>query len=274
MVSSSALPATPPRDGAKPPTAAAIVVGNELLSGKIADANVQVLAQALRAIGVTLARVVMVPDDIAIIADEIGSLMRTHDWLFTSGGVGPTHDDVTIDAVARAYGRAVTIDPTLASMLRAHYGPRCTDGHLRMALVPEGAELARHADVRWPTIRVENTWLLPGVPEIFRMKLPVAIEAIRRATPATAFVSRAVFTRMDEGDLKALLDAVVARFPEVEVGSYPRWPSAESDARLADRPEAGYRTKLTFDGTDVVRVDAARDAFLASLPAGEPLHVA
>jgi len=241
-----------------PKTAAALVIGNELLSGKIEEANVHVLARALREIGIELRRVVMVLDDIDVIAREVKELSETHDWVFTSGGVGPTHDDVTVHAVARAFGVEVVEEPTLAAMLREHYQDRCTDGHLQMALVPEGASLEAHDSVRWPTIRLHNTWLLPGVPEIFRMKLAVVID---RLAGGVGFVSRAVFTKMDEGDLKPLLDQIVERFPDVGVGSYPKWQ------------DPTYKTKLTFDGRDPRRVDAARDAFLALLPEGEPQRI-
>jgi molybdenum cofactor synthesis domain-containing protein len=253
------LAAVSPSDPTAPPrTAAALVIGNELLSGKVEEANVAVLARALRGLGVQLERVVMVPDEVDLIAREVKELSGRFDFLFTSGGVGPTHDDVTVEGVAKAFGTAVVESPELARMLRDHYGDRCTEGHLRMALVPEGASLEVSKEVRWPTIRYANTWLLPGVPEIFRMKLPVAVA---RIGADVAFVSRAVFTKMDEGDLRPLLDAVVARFPDVGVGSYPKWQ------------DPTYRTKLTFDGRDAARVDEAKDAFVALLPAGEPQRI-
>lgn len=238
-----------------PSTAAALVIGNELLSGKVEEANVHVLARTLRGLGVELRRVVVILDDIDEIAREVASLAKAHDWLFTSGGVGPTHDDVTVEGVAKAFGVEAVEDPTLAKMLRDHYKERCTEGHLRMALVPKGATLESNEAIRWPTIRFQNVWLMPGVPEIFRMKLPVIVDHL---ATGTSFVSRAVFTKMDEGDLKPLLDAVVARFPDVGVGSYPKWQ------------DPTYRTKLTFDGRDEARVDEARDAFVALLPEGEP----
>ncbi len=242
----------------KPPakTAAALVIGNELLSGKVEEANVPMLARTLRALGVQLRRVVTVLDDKAEIAREVRELSRAHDWLFTSGGVGPTHDDVTIEAVAEAFGVPVVESKEMAAMLRDHYGARVTPGHLRMALVPAGAHLEATDEVRWPTVRIENTWVMPGIPEVFRMKLPVVVARIGEGAPP--FISRAVYTRMDEGDLKPLLDDVVARFPDVDVGSYPKWM------------DPSYKTKLTFDGRDVARVDAARDALVALLPAGEP----
>src|SRR5258708_1819804 len=154
-------------DTARAPTAAALVIGDEILSGKVSEANVQVLARSLRDLGILLRRVVVVMDDVEAIAQEVTQLSRTHDWLFTSGGVGPTHDDVTIEAVAKAFGVAVVSSPEMEAMLRAHYKERCTEGHLRMALVPDGAALEVSAEVRWPTIRLRNTWLLPGIPEVF-----------------------------------------------------------------------------------------------------------
>ncbi|HEX8790556.1 MAG TPA: molybdopterin-binding protein [Polyangiaceae bacterium] len=238
--------------------AAALVIGNEILSGKIDEANVAVLARTLRGLGIVLRRVVVVMDDVETIAREVRELSAAHDWVFTSGGVGPTHDDVTVEAVAKAFGVRVVSSPEMEAMLREHYGPRCTEGHLRMALVPEGSALEVTREITWPTIRLRNTWLLPGIPEVFRMKLPVVVARIAAEGARPAFVSHAVYTKMDEGNLKPLLDQVVARFPDIEVGSYPKWL------------DPAYKTKLTFDGRDEARVLAARDAFVALLPPGEP----
>jgi molybdenum cofactor synthesis domain-containing protein len=239
-------------------TAAALIVGNELLSGKVQEENLVVLAKTLSQLGIRLQRVVMVPDHADLIAAEVRQLAREHTVVFTSGGVGPTHDDVTIEGVARAFGVRVVSSPLMESMLRAHYRERCTEGHLRMALIPEGADLASNAQVTWPTVVMNNVWVLPGIPEVFKMKLAVVRERLAGGAP---FVSRAVYTKMDEGELKPLLDRVVAAFPEVEVGSYPKWA------------EPTYRTKLTFDGSDSGSVARAMKAFLELLPSGEPQRV-
>jgi molybdenum cofactor synthesis domain-containing protein len=244
----------------QPATAAVLVIGDEILSGKVEEANIPVLARALRELGILLRRVVVVMDDVDTIAREVTLLSREHDWLFTSGGVGPTHDDVTIEAVAKAFGVRVVTSPPMEAMLRAHYKERCTAGHLRMALIPEGASLEVTDEVRWPTIRMGNTWLMPGIPEVFRMKLPVVVARLGAARSAP-FLSRAVYVKMDEGELKPLLDTVVAAFADVSVGSYPKWL------------DPTYRTKLTFDGRDEVRVLAARDSFVELLPRGEPQKI-
>ncbi len=250
----------PPVVSSTPATAAVLVIGDEILSGKVEEANVPVLARALRELGILLRRVVVVMDDVETIAREVAQLSREHDWLFTSGGIGPTHDDVTIEAVARAFGVGVVSSSEMEAMLRTHYKDRCTEGHLRMARIPEGASLEVTSEVRWPTIRLENTWLLPGIPEVFRMKLPVVLAGVD-ATRSAPFLSYAVYVRMDEGELKPLLDRVVDAFRDVSIGSYPKWL------------DPTYRTKLTFDGRDETRVLAARDSFVALLPAGEPQRV-
>lgn len=239
-------------------SAAALLIGNELLSGKVHEANLVELARTLRALGIELCRVVVISDDVDQIAGDVRALAANHDVVFTSGGVGPTHDDVTMEGIARAFGVGIHSEPTLHRMLSEAFGQREGDAHLRMALIPEGAELMQTSDVRWPTIVMRNVWVLPGVPEIFRMKLAVAREWLRGPTP---FTSRAAFMRMEEVDLKELIDRVVLAHPEVSVGSYPKWF------------DATYKTKVTFDARDPGLVDRALGDFLASLPAGEPQRV-
>ena len=239
-------------------SAAALIVGNELLSGKVAEANLVELARALRPLGVRLARASFLPDELELLAGEIRTLSKGHPLLFTSGGVGPTHDDITIEAVAAAFGRNVVEDPTLAELIRRAYGEQVTPAHLRMALVPEGATLAVSPSGAWPTPVFENVWILPGVPEVFREKLDTVRAWVRGPSP---FVSRAVYTRLDEARLKGLIDAVVASHPEVEVGSYPRWF------------EPSYKTKVTFDARDADAVERGARAFVESLPEGALVRV-
>lgn len=250
-----------PVDAARLPraaTAAVLVVGNEILSGKIEEKNLHVLATFLRGHGIELRRVEMVLDEIDAIASATRALASSHDWLFTSGGVGPTHDDVTIESVARAFDAPMVEHPELRRMLEAHYGERINEGHLRMALVPEGATLEATPEVRWPVVRIRNVWMLPGIPEIFRMKMAV----LRERLPAgVAYVTKAVVTAHEESDIKPLLDDVVARFPDIAVGSYPKWAAPDPDGKIP------YRTKVTFDGRDESRVEAAKAHFELGLRA-------
>jgi molybdenum cofactor synthesis domain-containing protein len=238
------------------PTAAAVVVGNEILSGKVSEANVIELARVLRSSGVLLSRVVVVPDDLETISREVRTLRAEFDHVVTSGGVGVTHDDVTIAGVARAFGVSVVRHPGIEALIRSHYGSSLHENHLALANVPEGARTLTAEGYVWPLVAIENVYILPGIPEIFQRKLGILRLHLKKA--GSPFLSRAAYTRMDEAVLKPLLDDVVARFPAVEVGSYPRWNDPK------------YETKVTFDGKDREAVERALEHFLKLLPPGEP----
>jgi molybdenum cofactor synthesis domain-containing protein len=232
-------------------TAAALLVGNELLSGKTQEQNLIELARLLRALGVRLERVSMLGDERKALAAEVRALSDSHDVVFTSGGVGPTHDDVTVEAVADAFGVDCVSHPGLTELLEQVYGQRHSESQQRMALVPRGAELMSSGEIRWPTTVMRNVWMMPGVPELFRMKLVIIREHL--AGPGPIF-SRALFTQLEEPELKSLLDQTVARHQSVEIGSYPQWFDKE------------YKTKLTFDGVDAAEVALAFDDLLCALP--------
>lgn len=231
-------------------TAAALIIGNEILTGKVREANVQRLAHELFRLGIAFRRVIVCPDDVDTIARDLRELREAHDLVFTSGGVGPTHDDLTLPAVARSFDRPLVRSPIIEGLIRGYWGERATEGHLRMADVPEGAELLSTGDVPWPVVCVENVFVLPGVPEIFEVKLQMLRERIGSDVP---FVSRALYTMCDEGEIAALLEQVARAHPGVEIGSYPRWR------------DPSYRVKLTFDGRDPAAVDAALEACRAAL---------
>jgi molybdopterin-biosynthesis enzyme MoeA-like protein len=246
--------------------AALLLIGNELLSGKVTEANMRPLTQVLRSRGIALTRVVVVPDEIGTIEREIRALRDTHSMLFTSGGVGPTHDDVTIESVANAYDTTVFEHPLLAAMIARRYGDRCSPEHLRMARVPRGTTLEASAGsitgdtgfalAEWPAMRMHDTWILPGVPEAFRMKLSIIAAVLARDPQCKPFSSQAVYLTLDEPELVAYLETVVRAYPEVEVGSYPKWF------------DETYRTKVTFDGSSDTRVGEAARSFCQSLPEG------
>lgn len=236
-----------------PRTAAALVIGNELLTGKIQDANVASLARLLFSLGIELRRVVFCSDDVAVIAEDLDGLRRRHDFVFTSGGVGPTHDDVTLAAVTRAFGRPLVRSPLLEALLYEYFGERVNPSVLRMADVPDGAELVTGPNGRWPVLRVDNVFVLPGLPEVFRRKLPILRDHLGGGSP---FVSRVVRARSDEADIAEVLDRLHREHPEVTIGSYPRWGAGE------------VKVVLTIDGRDPAPVDAALRALLAALPQG------
>jgi molybdenum cofactor synthesis domain-containing protein len=230
-------------------TAAIVLIGNELLSGKIRDENASWLTGRLRALGVQLRRVVMIPDEPEIIVDELRRLAPTVDDVFTSGGVGPTHDDLTIESVAAAFGVSIVREPRLEAILRAHFGERLRPDHLRMADVPEGTELIEGGDIRWPVVHFRNLWILPGVPQIFRAKFDAIASRFRDG----AFFLRSVYLDADEGAVAPVLRDLQARFG-VEVGSYPRID------------EADHRVRVTIEARAAAPVDAAAAALLAALP--------
>src|SRR5436189_1651822 len=153
-----------------PKTAGIILIGNEILSGKIADVNAAYLCRELRQLGVDVRRISVVPDEVELIAREVVAQSRDFDVVFTSGGVGPTHDDVTIEGVARAMGVPVVRHPRLVATLERYYRDKVTDAALRMAEIPEGAELITGNGLRFPNVAMRNVYVLPGVPEIFRRK--------------------------------------------------------------------------------------------------------
>ena len=233
-------------------TAAALVIGNRLLSGKVHDSNTLTLSRALRPLGIELRRVVVIPDEVELIASEVNSLRLAHDFVFTSGGVGPTHDDVTVEGIALGLGRRVVRSPVVEALLRDHYGARLTEGHLRMADLVEGTELYPGSSPAWPTMVLGNVFVLPGVPQIFALKLEGLLPRLRG--DEAPFVLRSVDCAIDEGPLKPYLDGVVARFPDLSVGSYPHWGNED------------HRVRISFDGRDPSRVLDAQVSFLGDLP--------
>ena len=235
-----------------PRTAAALIIGNEILSGKIADTNTTLLARALFDLGIELRRVLVCPDEISTISKDLSDLRASHDLVFTSGGVGPTHDDVTIDGVAASFGRPVVRSVAVEKMIRQYHGDRTTEAHLRMANMPQGAEMIRSSDAPWPTVVIENVFVLPGVPEIFELKLA---DLHKRLDEGYEFHSQAVYTLCDEGEIASLLERIAEAFPGVMVGSYVKWQAED------------YRTKLTFDGIDPNAIAKAADMLVHQLDA-------
>ncbi len=239
-------------------SACALLIGNELLSGAVDDCNLATLARTLYAQGIRLERALVLPDDVKMLAVEIREASRRFDVVFTSGGMGPTHDDVTVAAVAQAFGVDTVISEEMYAALVSHYGAPLSDGHRRLAEVPRGAHTVKAPDATWPTIVMQNVWILPGVPAIFRAKL----EAVKIFLHGPVrFHSCAVLCRSDELTLKCLIDRTVRDNPQVQVGSYPLWPPAEA------------QTRITFEGTDTEILKSAVDGFVASLPKNDLLRI-
>jgi len=230
--------------------AAIIVIGNEILSGKVVDTNAPFLTRELRAIGVTLKRILTIPDEVDEIAEAVKEFRPRYDVVFTSGGVGPTHDDVTMEGIAKGLGRRLVRHPAIESRLREFYKEHVNDARLKMSEVPEGAELLVDGRLGFPTVKCENFYILPGIPELFEQKF----EALRERFTATPYTLRVVYTREGEGSIAEHLNATLAAFPDLLLGSYPK----------LSHPE--YTVKLTLESKDPEYVDRALAHLLRLLP--------
>lgn len=233
-------------------SAALVVIGNEILSGKVTDTNTPFLARELRGLGVSLEKVVVIPDDIAQIAAEVSEFSRRFDLVFTSGGVGPTHDDITMDGVAAAFRRPLVEHAELRSAIESFVGNRVNAAHLKMAQIPEGAELIVDDKLAFPTVLVENVYILPGIPELFQAK----ICSLRDRFRSRPYFLRQILVRDNETQIAEFLNATLSAFPELLLGSYPK---------LSD-PE--YRVRLTLESKDESYVDRALADLVERLPFG------
>jgi molybdenum cofactor synthesis domain-containing protein len=233
-------------------TAAIVVIGNEILSAKVTDENGPFLARELRALGVELRRIETVPDEVPLIVDALKRCLAAAHWIFTSGGIGPTHDDVTIAAIAEVFGRRVVPDENTMKLLRSRYGDQLNAARRRLAEVPEGARVEFHEGFLFPVISLENVTILPGVPSLLRE----GFLRIRDRFRVAPIFTRALYFSLGEGALAEHLDATVARFPAVSIGSYPRFDDAD------------HRVKVTFDGRDEQEVRAALEFLKARVPPG------
>ncbi len=234
------------------PTAAIIVIGDEVLSGKVEEQNARFLVRELRKLGVAVRRIEVIPDVPSEIASSVRVAAAAFDLVFTAGGIGPTHDDVTIAAIAAAFRVPVVRDTGVAATIRAVSGERFYERDLRMADMPEGADLiygegAVHSC--WPVVAFRNVYVLPGVPSILQRKFAM----IRDRFAAPPFFSRAVYSRDGEGAIAHVLDQAAAEFPGVAIGSYPHVDATD------------HKVLITLDGRDEAMVAKACAQVVAGL---------
>lgn len=238
-------------------TAGIVIIGNEILSGKVQDANSPFLCRELRALGVEIKRISVIPDNVETIAQEAAVFSSAYDIVITTGGVGPTHDDVTIEGIAKGLGRQVMSHPDLERVLHTLYGGKANKAHLRMALVPEGAELLGQPDLVFPVVIVKNIYIFPGVPEVLRQKFDGVKERFRDAP----FFLKEVFVTSGEGSIAEHLNAVLREYPALLLGSYPELHNPQ------------YRVKLTLESKDRVYLDNALSRLMNLLPASAVARV-
>ena len=231
-------------------TAAALVIGDEILSGRTQDANVAYLAKWLGVQGIRLKEVRVVADDHAAIGDAVNALRVANDYLFTTGGIGPTHDDITVDAIAAALGVGVIVHPKARAILEGYYGDKLTDARLRMARVPDGADLIENPRTGAPGIRHGNIFIMAGVPAITRGMLAALDGKLPGGKPV---LSRSVGAWTAESAVAATLAAVEKAHPGAQIGSYPFWRDGRTGANFVIR------------ATDPALLDTCAQALLSAL---------
>lgn len=241
-------------------TAALVVIGNEILSGRTKDVNVAYLARQLTAMGINLAEVRMVRDEERAIIAAVNTLRASHDYVFTTGGIGPTHDDITCEAVARAFNLPYRVNPEAKRILEAFYeGTRreLNEARMRMAHTPEGAALIHNPVSGAPGFRVENVHVLAGIPAVMRGMFESVAPTLKGGRTVK---SREVAVLLGEGDVAARLEALQERYPALEIGSYPFVR------------DGAFGTTLVLRGTDEDEIARAADELCNALRdlGGEP----
>lgn len=227
-----------------------IIIGNEILSGSVADVNSTYLAAEIFAAGASLLEIATVPDVSSAIAEKVKEFSERFDLVFTTGGIGPTHDDITYEAIALAFGRATYRHPELERIGR-EFKREVTPAVLKLITVPEGARPLPSGDFIWPPMMVENVVMLPGIPSLIEKQKG----AWRPLLPDTPFVVREVKAFCRETALARAAGDTARDHPEVELGSYPK---------IQQRP---HYVLLRFTGRDKDKVDFAVQHFLTGLPA-------
>jgi molybdenum cofactor synthesis domain-containing protein len=200
-------------------TACVLIIGNEILSGRTPDANLVFLARGLTELGLRLREARVIPDDTSVIVSTVNEVRPAFDYVFTTGGIGPTHDDITAQCVADAFGVPLKLHPDAKRLLETHYPTgQLNEARLRMAMVPEGAVLLPNPISRAPGFQIGNVFVLPGVPSIMR---GIFEQLKYRLVGGTKMLSRSVSCHLAEGTLAKDLSELQARYPDLEIGSYP-----------------------------------------------------
>lgn len=239
------------------PSAAMLVIGDEILSGRTRDANMHHLAGRLTEKGVTLREVRVVSDDADAIIAAVNALRASHDHVFTSGGIGPTHDDITADCIAAAFGAHIDVREDARALLAAHYAARdmpFNTARQRMARIPDGATLIDNPVSVAPGFSLGNVHVMAGVPKVFTAMVESVLATIDGGAP---LLSVSVRVDRGEGEIAGPLAALAARFDDLSIGSYPFVQ------------DGAYGANIVFRGTGQSRLEEAAEALRASFPAKE-----
>lgn len=227
------------------PTAAMLVIGDEILSGRTRDSNMHHLAMELTKAGIDLTEARVVGDDPDQIVGAVQSLSASYDYVFTSGGIGPTHDDITADCVARAFDRHIDVRDDARALLEAAYqarGVEVTEARLRMARIPDGADLIDNPVSTAPGFVVKNVHVMAGVPAVFQAMVASVLPGLTGGTP---LMSQSYRILRPEGDIAGPLGQLAADFPDLSIGSYPF------------NVDGVFGANIVIRGTEAGQIDAA-----------------
>lgn len=231
-------------------TAGIIIIGNEILTGKVKDVNSFFLVCELRNLGVDVKRISVIPDDIEIIGKEAAEFSANYDYVFTSGGVGPTHDDVTMAGIAHGFGVDLFAHDEIKSFLYSRYKEAVNGPVLKMTEVPEGSEIHCHENMRFPVVSFKNIFIFPGIPEYMRNKFSMIKEKFR----SSVFYLKRLYLDCHESNIAEILSAVVSKYNNVTFGSYP----------VLDEPD--YRIIITAETKSEESLKTALNDLIDRLP--------
>ena len=235
------------------PTAAALIIGNEILSGKFADENGPFLIERMRALGCDLKRIVVLADVHDDISAEVARCSEAYDFVITTGGVGPTHDDITLESVAAAFGLPLELEPSLLKLL-VDYGLPDNTATRRMVQLPQGSELVWEEGLSYPVLVVRNVYVFPGVPKLMHAKF----EHVAHRFAGEAVLTARIYTPQRETEIAAILGQVQDAHPNVDIGSYPRWG------------EGNYSVIVTLESRDADALASAVGVLRAQLVCVDP----
>ncbi len=226
----------------KPVTGCLIIIGNEILSGRTQDTNLAYLARELNELGVRMTEARVIPDVVQTIVDTVNECRVNFDYVFTTGGIGPTHDDITADCIALAFNTELEMHPDIVKIIqRREAPPEVMESRLRMARIPKGASLIENPTGGPPGFRIENVFVMAGVPMVMQaMASTFNRESIKGGDPVR---SRSIGAYLSEGQVAARLRAIQEEHPEVDLGSYPFYR------------QDGYGTNLVMRGTNEIELD-------------------
>ncbi len=242
-------------------TAAVILIGNEILSGSVKDANLAYIAERMTELGIRLRECRIIPDEEDVIVDTVNTLRNAHTYVFTTGGIGPTHDDITMRCIAKAFGVEVYRDAATVEVFKKHYGDRATDATYRMCDFPVGAKLIHCKTTPAPGFSMGNVYVMAGVPKIMQDMLDTATPNLTKGKP---IVSHSYTAFTVESRISVAFEEIQKQYPQLELGSYPQrienQPAVKLVARGADADAvvaAGdkIRTLLTDLGAEIIAMD-------------------